>query len=102
MKILSKRNGKTAGYLTLHKRDHGDLEIAYIRIESEFRGLGIATQLLERACEIADKDSRLLVAFVDPDGTGLTVQQEQAWLKRHGFKNARYDFGDNVKWAMIR
>ena len=99
MQIQIKRNGHTASMITV-VQCNGDYEIKYIKTELAFRGQGLASQLLEKA------KSRfpVLVAFLDDDGTGLTVEQMEAWYKRHGFKKRRYELGvpwdSNIKTVM--
>lgn len=87
MKLQIKRNDIMASEITIVKY-HGDFEIKYIRTATDQRGKGYASKLLEKA----KAKFSSLVAFLDPDGTGLTVDQMEAWYKRHGFKKQRYDF----------
>lgn len=91
MKLYVYRNKGKVAYCQLLQTRFGDYEIAYMRVDPEFRGKGLATQLLIRAKRIAENQGVDLVAFLDPDGTGLTEQEEREWLKRHGFKRGKYD-----------
>jgi len=96
MILRVKRQKKNVAYCQLLQTNVGDLEISYIHVDPEYRGQGIATQMLKRAQELAKRQQVDLVAFVDPDGTGLTVDEENDWLKRHGFKHRRsYDLSPN-------
>ena len=89
MKFQVKRNGSVASEITIKFLPSGDHEIAYIRTAMEYRGQGLASKLIEKA----KLKYPVLVAFLDDDGTGLTVEQMEAWYKRHGFKRTRYDLG---------
>ena len=95
MILYSVRNKQRVGYCRLRQTTSGDLEIAYMKVDPDWRGRGLATTLLNRAKAQAQKADVDLVAFLDPDGTGLTVSEEVDWLKRHGFKHRRwYDLSD--------
>ena len=74
-------------------RSFDDMEIAHVWVKPEFRGKGLASELMKKA----QKRFNSLVAFVDPDGTGLTHEQIEAWNKRHGFKKCKYDFPDKTE-----
>lgn len=91
MKLQIKRNNVVASEITITavSRYLDEHEIKYIRTQPEYRGKGYASALIERAKLRCNS----LVAFLDPDATGLTVEQMEAWYKRHGFKKIRYDFG---------
>ena len=90
MKLQIKRDGVTASEITISKIKYwGDYEIKYIRTEPTYRGLGLASTLLDRA----KAKFPSLVAFLEDDGTGLTVDQMTAWYKRKGFKRRKYSFG---------
>ncbi len=101
MKIQTKIDGKVAASVTLEKRWRSEWEIAYVKVEPEHRGKRLASELLERAKVVANDRQLTLVAFLDPDGTGLSLSEMKAWLKRHGFKFARYDFGGYTKPSWI-
>lgn len=88
--------------MTLSKTEWGDWEIAYVKTDPLHRGKGFASILLKRAKAIADEVQIPLIAFIDPDKSGgLTYEQEEEWLKRHGFKKEKYDFGEYKKPVMI-
>lgn len=63
------------------------------------RGKGYASVLLEKAKRCFPS----LIAFLDDDGTGLTVDQMREWYKRHGFKQGKWDLGriGNIKKVMM-
>lgn len=97
MMLYTTYKNQKAGYCKLHITALGDWEIEYLKIESEYRGLGLATKLLNRAKRVAKRDNCNLVGFIDPAPNGLTKEQETEWLKRHGFEmQARYNLGDST------
>ena len=100
MKLKIIRNGKLASEITIVQCDE-DYEIKYIRTATDQRGKGYASKLLKKA----KVKFPCLVAFLDDDGTGLTVEQMQSWYERHGFKKCRYNLGKvwdrNIKTVMM-
>lgn len=96
MILYVQRNKQKVGFCQLWQTTCGDYEIAYMKVDPAHRGRRIATQLLNRAKTIAERSGVDLVAFLEPDGTGLTAEQERQWLKRHGFKyQKRYDLSND-------
>lgn len=96
MILWAHRNGEKVGYCRLLQTHYGDLEIDYLKVEPDYRGQGIATSLLNRAKQVAEREQVWLVGFLDPDGTGLTEAEERAWLMRHGFRRETgYDLTRN-------
>ena len=81
------KNKEVIAKMTL-TRSWGDMEIAYVWVKPEHRGNGLASKLMKRA----QAKFNSLVALVDPDGSGLSHDQIEAWNKRHGFKKCKYDF----------
>ena len=100
MKLMVKRNGVVASEITI-VQCNGDFEIKYLRTSPEYRGRGFASTLIEKA----KAKFPSLVAFIDDDGTGLTVEQMEQWYRRHGFKKCRYNLGKpwdrNIKTVML-
>lgn len=97
MIFYAQRNKQKVGSCQLWQTTSGDYEIAYMKVEPAYRGQRIASQLLNRAKTVAERAGVDLVAFLDPDGTGLTAEQERQWLKRHGFKYLkRYDLSHDI------
>jgi ribosomal protein S18 acetylase RimI-like enzyme len=97
MKFTIQRKGQNVAELTLRKVWGSDYEIQYIKVDSELRKQGLASTLLERAKVFASKNRVNLVGLIDPDRTGLTHEQIESWLKRHGFKPTSYDFNGDGK-----
>jgi len=96
MILKAQRNKREVAYCKLLQTTCGDWEIAYMHVDPDYRGQRIASQLLQRAKAIAERDGVDLVGFLDPDGTGLTKEQETEWLKRHGFTSLkRYDLSND-------
>lgn len=94
------RSGQTVCWLALRRLSGDVSEIVYVKTLPEHRRQGHATALVKRA----QQRTHALVAFLEPDGTGPTRAEEQAWLGQLGFKPGRYDFGllrPNVKPVMI-
>ena len=91
MKILKKINGVLAGELILKKLWHNEWEIEYLTVQENYRGKGIATELLKKAKSHAVKKGLVLIGFIEPTGT-LDHEQMKSWLKRHGFTHGWYDF----------
>ena len=58
--------------------------ISRINTPMEFRGRGIGSRLLERACADADAEGIVLELFVSPSD-GLDEDELHAWYSRHGF-----------------
>lgn len=100
MIIRIRRSGVIASKITIKFLPSGDHEIAYIRTHLEHRGKGYASRLLEKA----KTKYPVLVAFLEDDGTGLTIDQMEEWYKRHGFKRTKYNLGRiwdrNIKTVM--
>lgn len=92
MKIQIKRNGVVASEITITTitRYHNEFQIKYIRTHESYRGRGFASRLIEKA----KAKYPAIVAFLDDDGSGLTVKQMEAWYLRHGFKKRRFSFGE--------
>ena len=102
MRIDVRRNGEIVGSLMLKKTSDGDLFIESMRVHPEFRGQKLGSSLLEKAIKSARKQGRNLVALIDPDGTGLSIEQEIEMFKRRGFEFAKHNLGnDNFKNVMI-
>ena len=91
MKIKIMQDGVLASAVTI-TQCNGDHEIKYIWTAPKHRGQGLASSLIEKA----KAKFPVLVAFLEDDGTGLTVEQMEEWYKRHGFKKRRYDLGQWV------
>ncbi len=100
MKLKVQRNGIVVCECDLKRTSQNHWEIDYIRTLKEFRGKGYASQLLQRAKTIAIRSNTSLVAFIEPDGTGLTFEQETNWFIRNGFIKTEYDFGGYFKPVM--
>lgn len=101
MKLYVTRNKKQVAWIWLSPCHGGNIEVTFLRVEKEFWGSGFATQLVNRAKNIA-KDVAL-VALIEPiKDSSLDYDQKKAWLIRHGFKEQkRYFFGDCYKRVMI-
>jgi ribosomal protein S18 acetylase RimI-like enzyme len=59
--------------------------LSSIEVNQKFRGNGVASRLLKRATDAADKEGTVLILGVQPDGTGLGYDALQAWYERNGF-----------------
>ena len=102
MRIKIQRDGKEVAYIIL-KYIHAEIEIEYLHTDPMYRGKGFATSLLNKAKAMSDRMKRPLIGFVDPDKSGgLTHEQEEKWLIKHGFiKIKKYDFGGYYKPVMM-
>lgn len=92
MKLEVTYKGKIACCMTL-KSIPGAYYIEYLRTAPEFQRQGLASTLLKRAMLKFD----VLVALVDPDGTGANHEQITQWLKKQGFKPQMYYIDYNNK-----
>ena len=100
MKIHIRKKNKSVAYIKLTNiRYTGHLEIEYLYVDSEHRGNGYATKLIEKA----KLKSNVLVGLIEPQSdSSLTYEQEKTWLERKGFKEVkRYDFGNCIKKVMM-
>jgi ribosomal protein S18 acetylase RimI-like enzyme len=103
MKLTKRIDGKEVCFIRLTKLHNNDIEIEYLWTDPNHRSQGFANQLLKKAMMMADKLGVSLVGFIEPDGTGLSRDQEIAWLSKNGFQlNKRYDFGGFTKPVMQR
>lgn len=102
MRIEIKKKGNVVAWVSLiNTKINGHIEIEYIKVEKEFRGLGLASKLLNKAKKIAANTT--LVAFIDPHpDSSMTYNEELNWFKRHGFvEKNKYDFGDCKKNVVV-
>ncbi len=98
MRLTITREKKVAAEIILTHLGGDAYEIEYLHVAPEHRRQGMATTLLKKAKERC----RVLIAFLDPDGTGMTRDQMKAWLTRNGFSHRWYEFpGGGLKRAMI-
>jgi ribosomal protein S18 acetylase RimI-like enzyme len=59
--------------------------VKQVKTAPSYRGRGIASGLLRRACADADRSGVELQLYPDPLDRGMSREQLQAWYGRHGF-----------------
>lgn len=102
MTLKTWKQGCVVGTLSLTKLKTGEIEIEYLWVHPNFRGNGIASRMKKRAMDVARKQGRSIVSFINPDHSGMNEEQLKEWNKRLGFKPCRFEFDAGFpKKAMI-